>query len=72
MFYPNNKSDPAFVIELKKNATPDEALEQIKIKKYANNLKSYKGKKLAVGIVYYTEDKSHKVKVVDIDDSYYI
>ena len=50
IFYPNDKSKPAFILELKKNSTPDEALKQIKEKRYAIVLKDYTGKKLAVGI----------------------
>ena len=33
IFYPNDKSKPAFILELKKNSTPNEAIKQIKEKK---------------------------------------
>ncbi len=66
IFYPNNKSKPAFIIELKKDSTPEEALKQIKEKRYALALKDYTGQKLAIGIVYDSKNKSHKVKIENI------
>ena len=66
IFYPNNKSKPAFIIELKKDATPDEALQQIREKRYAKALDGYSGKKLAVGISYDSKLKTHKVKIEEI------
>lgn len=67
IFYPNNKSKPAFIIELKKDTTPDEALKQIHEKRYALALKDYTGQKLAVGISYDSKTKTHKVKIKDIE-----
>ena len=52
IFYPNDKSKPAFILELKKNSTPEKALKQIKDKRYAMSLREYTGKKFAVGISY--------------------
>ena len=66
IFYPNDKTKPAFIIELKKNSTPAEALEQIREKRYALALKDYTGKKLAIGIGYDKELKKHRVKIEDI------
>ena len=66
IFYPNDKSKPAFILELKKNSTPDEALKQIKEKRYITALKDYTGKKLAVGISYDEKLKKHSVKIEDI------
>lgn len=66
IFYPNNKSKPAFIIELKKDSTPEEALKQIKEKRYGLALKDYTGQKLAVGISYDSKLKNHKVKIEDI------
>lgn len=63
IFYPNDKSKPAFIIELKKDSTPDEALKQIKEKRYALALKEYTGQKLAVGISYDSKLKNYKVKI---------
>lgn len=66
IFYPNDKSKPAFIIELKKDSTPDEALKQIKEKRYPLALKDYTGQKLAVGISYDSKLKNHNVKIEDI------
>jgi type I site-specific restriction endonuclease len=66
IFYPENKSKPAFIIELKKDATPDVALKQIREKRYALALKDYTGQKLAIGITYDSKLKEHHVKIEDI------
>ncbi len=66
IFYPNDKSKPAFILELKKNASPEEALKQIREKRYSTALKDYTGKKLAVGISYDEKLKNHKVKIEEI------
>lgn len=66
IFYPNDKSKPAFIIELKKNSTPDEALKQIREKRYALALKDYTGQKLSIGIAYDEKLKKHSVKIEDI------
>lgn len=67
IFYPNNKSKPSFIIELKKDSTPEEALKQIKEKRYALALKDYTGQKLAVGITYDSKQKQHHVKIEEIN-----
>ena len=66
IFYPNDKSKPAFILELKKNASPEEALKQIREKRYATALRDYTGQKLAVGISYDEKLKNHKVKIEEI------
>ncbi len=66
IFYPNDKSKPAFIIELKKDSTPDEALKQIKEKRYALALKEYTGQKLAIGISYNSKQKQHHIKIEEI------
>ena len=66
IFYPNDKNKPAFIIELKKDSTPDEALKQIKEKRYALALKDYTGQKFAVGISYDSKQKQHHVKIEEI------
>ena len=66
IFYPNNKNKTAFIIELKKDSTPDEALKQIKEKRYALALKDYVGEKLAIGITYDIKQKRHRVKIEEI------
>lgn len=66
IFYPDDKTKPAFIIELKKDSTADEALKQIKEKRYALALKDYTGQKLAIGISYDSKQKQHHVKIEDI------
>ena len=66
IFYPNDKNKPSFILELKKNSTPDEALKQIKEKRYATALKGYNGLKLAVGISYDEKLKKQSLKIEDI------
>ena len=66
IFYPNDKSKPAFILELKKNSTPEEALKQIKEKKYALALKDYTGEKFAVGISWDSKTKKHNIMIEDI------
>ena len=66
IFYPNDKSKPAFIVELKKDSTPDEALKQIKEKRYPLALKDYTGTKLAIGITYDSKQKQHHVKIEEI------
>ena len=66
IFYPNDKSKPAFIIELKKDSTPEEALKQIKEKRYPLALKDYTGQKLAVGITYDCKQKQHHIKIEEI------
>lgn len=66
IFYPNDKSKTAFILELKKNSSPDVALKQIRDKRYATALKDYTGKKLAVGISYDEKLKNHKAKIEEI------
>ena len=58
------KKTPSF--SLKKNSTPEEALKQIKEKKYALALKDYTGEKFAVGISWDSKTKKHNIKIEDI------
>ena len=57
---------PAFILELKVNSSPEEALQQIKEKKYALALEVYSGEKLAVGISWNKETKAHKILIEDV------
>ena len=63
IFYPRNKNSIAFIIELKVNDTPENAIAQIKEKNYVQTLKDYTGEKLAIGIAYNSKDKKHSVKI---------
>ena len=66
IFYPNDKSKPAFILEFKKNSSPEEALKQIKEKKYALALEGYTGEKFAVGISWDKKIKEHKIMIEDV------
>ena len=66
IFYPKDKTKPAFILELKVNSSPEESLQQIKEKKYAQALVGYSGEKLAVGISWNKETKAHKILIEDI------
>ena len=66
IFYPKDKTKPAFIIELKKDSTAAEAIEQIKEKRYAMALQDYSGVKLLIGIAYDTKKKEHSVKIEEI------
>lgn len=64
IFFPKDKTKPAFILELK--VSPEEALQQIKEKKYDQALSGYSGEKLAVGISWNKETKAHKILIEDI------
>ena len=69
IFYPLKKSDDCIILELKVDHTPEEAIQQIKDRKYALNFqknsfdREYSGRILAVGIAYNKSDKKHHCKV---------
>lgn len=72
IFYPIRKDDDAIIIELKVDHTADEAIQQIKDRKYAlrfagkiGEKPEYTGRILAVGIAYDKADpgKRHECKV---------
>ncbi len=71
IFYPEtDKSADGIILELKVDHTPEEAIQQIKEKKYALRFSGkigekprYTGKILAVGINYSKETKKHTCKV---------
>ena len=67
IFYPHKITDPAFIIELKVNKTPQDAIDQIFDKKYTDKLKNYQGVKLAIGISYDTKTKDHDILIKDIE-----
>lgn len=72
IFYPYQKNDDGIIVELKVNDTADNAIRQIKNKKYALNFDRRLGEEpkctgriLAVGIAYDRKDerKRHGCKV---------
>jgi len=61
--YPNW---PAVIIELKRNSSPDSALNQIRKNKYSARLNDYNGRLLFVGINY-DEKKKHTCEIVEVE-----
>ena len=73
IFYPEQKGADAIILELKVNATPEEAIAQIKEKDYALRLRGkigelpkYTGRILAVGLSYDKTTKKHSCKVEEL------
>ena len=66
IFYPENKSDTSFIIELKVNKSADVAVQQIKDRNYLQRLKNYTGEKLAIGIAYNSKTKEHEIKIEEL------
>ena len=66
IFYPEYRNEDALILELKIDSTPEEAIEQIKNKRYALRFRGklgerekYTGRILAVGISYDRKTKEH-------------
>ncbi|MDE6313455.1 MAG: ATP-binding protein [Lachnospiraceae bacterium] len=73
IFYPYDKSRPGIILELKKNKSPEAAIEQIKEKNYAarfqvlqDGSREYTGKVLAVGMNYDSQKKIHSCRVEEL------
>lgn len=73
IFYPLNPKDTAIILELKKDDTPEHAIEQIIKKKYdtklcrlQNGVREYAGKVMAVGMAYSTKEKKHHCMVKEL------
>lgn len=73
IFYPDRRDQDAFILELKVDSTPEDAIRQIKEKKYALRFKGklgertkYTGRILAVGISYDKKTKKHSCKIEEI------
>ena len=76
IFYPLRKNDPCMILELKVDHTPEEAIHQIKEKKYISRfsgklgeLPQYTGRILAVGIGYKKKTKQHLCAVEELQRS---
>lgn len=67
-FHPRRKNDIAFIVELKKDETPEVAINQIRKKEYVEKFgKENADKKvLAVAICYDSKEKEHKCKIEEI------
>lgn len=59
VFVPYKESDPAMIIELKRNGCAESALLQIREKRYFDSLSHYQGRILFVGINYDEKNKTH-------------
>ncbi len=66
-FIPYDNNHIPFIIELKVNSTPEDAIEQIKKKEYFNSLGDYHGKVLLLGISYNSETLKHDSKIETIE-----
>ena len=66
-FIPYDNCHIPFIVELKINSTPDDAIAQIKEKSYFNSLGSYHGKVLLLGISYDEKTLKHSSKVLIIE-----
>lgn len=69
IFYPYKPSKDCILLELKVNATPKEAILQIREKQYALNITRdprYTGRILLVGIGYNSKSKTHACKVEEL------
>ena len=62
-FFPKEPGYPPFIVELKAGHSPEEAVEQIKSKRYWEAWDGYKGKVLLVGINYDEKTLKHTSKV---------
>ena len=64
-FHPRRKGDTAFVLELKRNDTPENAIKQIKEKEYFQKFLQSQGSRkiLAVAICYDSNTKEHSCKI---------
>ena len=70
IFYPLKEDDDCIILELKVDHTAEEAIQQIKDKKYVlkfqgklGDRQQYTGRILGVGIAYYKKDKKHSCKI---------
>ena len=70
IFYPERRNADAIILELKIDSRPEDAIWQIKNKKYALRFKGkigekqkYTGRILAVGIIYNRKTKKHSCKI---------
>ena len=63
VYIPLHNSDPAIIIELKRNSCTETALNQIKEKKYFDSLSHYEGNLIFVAINYDEKSKKHECNI---------
>ena len=61
--HPGRTDRPAMIIELKRNDSSGNALDQINTKQYYTALEHYQGQLLFVGIDYDEKEKTHSCKM---------
>ena len=76
IFYPERRNSDCLILELKVDDTPEQAIQQIKDKKYAYRFQGklgencqYTGRILAVGISYQKKTKEHRCRIEVLDIS---
>ena len=62
-FHPRRKNDIAFIVELKKDESPEVAINQIKEKEYVQKFVNENSNILAVAICYDSKKKEHHCKI---------
>ncbi len=62
-FSPRDESHIPMIVELKADASPDDAIEQIRNRDYASLFRGYKGKILLLGICYDSKSLKHESRV---------
>ena len=67
-FHPRGRNEVAFIVELKKDESPEVAIEQIKEKEYVEKFRreNIDNPVLAVAICYDSKKKEHKCKIEEI------
>lgn len=63
VYIPIHKTEPAIIVELKRNSCAETALKQIKDKQYFDSLSNYSGDIIFVGINYDESTKTHECKI---------
>ena len=66
VFHPYDRSQPSFILELKKDSTPEDAIRQIRERRYVEALDDCTGEKFAVRIVYDSKNKNHRIKIENL------
>jgi hypothetical protein len=66
-FIPKDSTHIPFIIELKADSSPEDAISQIREKEYFSSLAGYKGKVLLLGISYDSRKLKHSSKVEFIE-----
>ena len=67
-FHPRRKNDIGFILELKKDATVDDAMRQMKEKEYFQKfIQEHENNLLAVAICYDSKTKEHSCKIERIN-----